>query len=397
MLFSDFTYLLYDFMSGELLADLPFTGVSFSQRLNTPGQWQGSIVLGDPRLGDVLTPTQPGRTALFVDYQGQLVWGGFIQTRSYDNSARPFKINLAAKEFGEYWTMREQALDYTSTWSSSNADPLVIASTVISDAMAVSNSALASGTGFPLDIVTNATPSGDWIEASYPISQRQNVDTIVNQLVSMGYPVGFDLRYDVAYAAGVPAVTLTMANPRLGDVGSASSVTVDQTSALSFTYPEDATGQAMVLYETSAGSGGTEVDVTNPDPLTDGYPLYETTISHTIPTTPDVLNAMANSDMALSSYPAVVPTITYPVNVDPMLGSFNVGDDILWKIPAIALTQAGVEASFDERFPRGLNVEEPYFYFRVVGLDVTVPEAGVATMVLTLNVPPTTTAVAPPL
>jgi hypothetical protein len=42
------TYLIYDLMTGDMLAELPFTGVKFSQRLNTPGEFNGALNYLDP-------------------------------------------------------------------------------------------------------------------------------------------------------------------------------------------------------------------------------------------------------------------------------------------------------------------------------------------------------------
>jgi hypothetical protein len=380
------TYLLYDLMTGNLLAEMPFTSVTLSQRLNVPGQFQGSLNFLDTRIRNLM-PGQvilPGRTALFVDYLGSLIWGGIIWTKNFARSTAG-GVPIAGKEFWSYFVNRVQAADYTNpTWTNfaGYADPMVIAAQVISDAVASTGSALGPTTGFPLTINQNngiGTPGEYWIVQSYPYTQLQTVDTIIGDLASMGYNVGFDYGIDVAYnSLGVPTLALNMSYPRRGRIASVSSVTVVTESSSDYTYPEDATQMATSIYATGAASGQNAI-VSNPGPITAGWPLLELVNSYTNISVLTTLTEVAQGDLNTQSWPITTPQVTIPMFGDPAPFEYLIGDDIRWIIEP------------DERFPNGLD-----YYWRIAGIDWKVADEGQSTAMLTLNIPPGTGAPEPP-
>jgi len=376
------TYLIYDLMTGDVLAELPFTGVTFSQRLNTPGAFNGNLDFLDPKVASNLPGAilQPGRTCIFIDYQGVLLWGGIIWTVNFARSTAS-SVSIAAREFWSYFAMRIQAADYTATWLSPG-DPMVIAAQVVSDAIESSASAFGAFTGFPLTINQNngvATPETYWQVESYPYSQLQTVDTIVANLTVLGYNVGFDFAIDVAYDSfGNPELTMNMSYPRRGRVAGSSSVVIVTQESHEYTYPQDSTAQATTIYATGSGSG-TQAIVANPAPITAGWPLLELVNSYTNLTNETVLATAAYGDLNTQSWPISTPTVTIPMFGDPLPFEYGIGDDIRWIIEP------------DERFPEGVE-----FNWRISGIDFAVVEEGISKAVLTFDVPPGTGALEPP-
>lgn len=255
----------------------------------------------------------------------------------------------------------------------------------------------AAGTTFPTSASAYALQAGgttltSWVVMSYPSIQRQTVEMIVSQLQQMGYGVGFDFGVDVSYnSQGVPTAALNLSFPRRGRIAGTTGLVIDVHDATEFVYTEDGTQMGNQIYETSTSTGSITVINSWAPSLQGGYPLLERLISHPdINSTPNVqivLEACAQSDLALFAYPVTIPEVTLPAFGDPTLGAYITGDDVRLIIPKEA---NGV--SPNPRFPQGLD-----YYFRITEFDVTIADQGLSTVKLTLQVPPAYTPQQPPI
>ncbi len=388
MVGNPFTYPAWDLTTMTQLDSLPYAGVTFGEALNQPGPWQGSLLLTDPRIRTLsyLDSSRTGRTLLCVDLAGVLVWGGIIWTRRYQKSTKLMQVG--AQEIGSYFQQRLQANDYTATWNG-GADPMLIAQTVIADAQAMAGGSIAGGVTLTLN---PATGSGQSVSASYPGTQLQTVDQIVSTLAQMGYTLGFDYSFDVAYLPGTrtPGVTMNIWYPRQGRSADRSGIVLLSQDTIDWTYDEDSTKQATTIWETGSGTGNLqpiEASATLP-----GYPLLEQTFSRSDVNTESILANVALNDLGLSCYPITTPTIAIPVPVpdaqgrpDPTrlgFGDFGLGDDLLFRVDPVA----GGGLNTDPRFPNGL-----YFEWRINNWTCTVADKGVSTILFDLGVPPVNT------
>ena len=390
-----FLYPAFDLTSMVALDALPYVACQFGQTLNAPGSWTGSLPIADPSVRSLayLDSSRTGRTLLCVDLGGVLVWGGIIWTRRYQESAK--RLQVGAMEIGSYFAQRLQALDYSTSFSA-GADPMTIAKTVLTDATAVST--IAGGITVTLN---PAGGSGQTVAASYPGTQLQTIESIVSNLSQMGYTLGFDYSFDVAYLPGTktPGVTMNIWYPRQGRTAAASQIVITNKDSLDFTYDEDSTKQANEITETGSGTGG--LQPVKVSASTSGYPLLQTAISHADVNDLGILSNMAFGDLEQLCWPVTTPTITLPVPTpDPVtgvvapehlgLGQFGLGDDLIWRIDPVA----GGGENTSPRFPNGMNFE-----WRITNWTVVVPEAGVPTLVFDLSIPPINTVppTAPPL
>ena len=418
---SPFKYVFYDFLTGAFLGQLPIAGASWSQTLNAAGQFSGTINMADPRvqLLDPQTLTEPGRTAMFIDYNGSLVWGGWTLT------ARPFTrstriLNYTASELWSYFGRRIQATAYDappfsgitgpstpmSIWGAAYTgtypaetgwDPLLIATQVISDALGYATNGvpilngnpvggmqlMLNGTSLSADAPTaylasgTGTPSANYISVNYPYASFQKVDQIVSQLAGLGYTVGFDFGIDVAYSNGPgsqPIATINFNYPRRGRTFAQNGVTVQVGgSARDYTVTPDASTCANTLYET--GGQSAVVISQNTHPLDQGYALLEDTVSRSQILSSNVISILTElgiGDLYLTSYPATTFSVKMPLfGNDPQYGQFIVGDDCRLMIDP------------DEFFPNGLDGE-----WRITANTIDLPDQGDATMTLTLSPPP---------
>jgi len=374
-----FTYFAYDLLTYNLLAELPYTNVTFSQRLNVAGSFTGDLLLSDPRIKNLgpIGATNPSKTLTIIDLDGQIVWGGINWTRNFDGATH--KASVAGQEGWSYFTNRVQAADYTNApagayWSTNPADACSIAAQVVADALAVAGSAFQGLTINIAETVPNPNP----LTGSFPLSQLQTVASIVSGLSGGGYGTGFDFGIDWSWSAGqgsTPVPVLNISYPRRGVPFGSTSPALLMTSgnaSTGYTWPEDGTKESNSIYGTASGSGGLQYSTgSDPSVLGAGYPLLEQTISYSNVTTTDQLQASTEGDWAQYEWPVVTPTFTMPVIGDPSLGTFRLGDD------------ERVVISPDERFPNGVDTA-----LRIVALDVKVPEEGLATMTHTMNTPP---------
>ena len=110
----DYRYFVCDLLTNELLAEIPFRGVSYSRSLTEAGSFQGDIAITEDTYNlSVYENTMPAKTALYVVRDGLCVWGGIIWGRTY--SLIDKVLSVTASEFTSYLSHRI----VWKTWNSS--------------------------------------------------------------------------------------------------------------------------------------------------------------------------------------------------------------------------------------------------------------------------------------
>ena len=93
-----YRYFTADLLTNEIIAEVPFKGVSYERALKGAGSFSGTIGVAAETAGlDVYNSTLPGKTALYIMRNNVCVWGGIIWSRSYDVVSK--KLNVSASEF----------------------------------------------------------------------------------------------------------------------------------------------------------------------------------------------------------------------------------------------------------------------------------------------------------
>ena len=112
----DYRYFVYDIMTNELLAEIPFKGVSYSRSLGEAGTFTGDIsVIEDTYNLSLYENTLPAKTALYVVRNGICVWGGIIWARNY--SLIDKVLSVSASEFTSYLSHRVVWKTWNSTYA----------------------------------------------------------------------------------------------------------------------------------------------------------------------------------------------------------------------------------------------------------------------------------------
>lgn len=109
----EYRYFTTDLLTNRLLAEIPFTSVSYSRSLVEAGRFSGDIpIIADTYNLDLYNTTLPGKTALYIVRNNVCVWGGIIWSRNY--SLIDKVLSVGASEFTSYLSHRV----VWKTWSS---------------------------------------------------------------------------------------------------------------------------------------------------------------------------------------------------------------------------------------------------------------------------------------
>ena len=354
-----YRYLAADLITNTILAELPLSESRFDLRLNGAGSFAAKLQITDLKVKALpfLAATEPGRTALYVERDGVLLWGGILWTRRSANGG----IELGGLEFESYFARRLITMNAVFT----AVDQLTIARSLISTAQGVSGGSIA--------VNLDTSTSGVLRDRTYNGYELKPVLEALQQLSAVDN--GFDYAIDVAYVAGVPTKTLNLGYPRRGArAGSSGFVFEYPGNVQSYVWPEDATSQATTSYATGAGTGPGQMLAASSraDLITAGYPLLEGKFSYIDVIVQSTLQAHADGDVKALGAPIVVPQITVRADLDPVVGSYMVGDEIRLRIT-------------DDRFANATTAAGLDTYKRIIAIAVTPPGSGAETVTLTLG------------
>lgn len=346
---SQYRYLFADLLSNQVIGELALTNVNFTQQLNTAGTFTGEILLSgiDAQGLNVANATIPARTALYVDRDGTLVWGGVIWNRTYTSGNQTVKIT--AREFESYFERRRITSDAVFT----NTDQLSVVQSVVTTAQAATNG--------NIGVAVGSETSGVLISRTIYGYEYKTVFSLIQDLSRANN--GFDFNIYVYYDAnGNPAKLLRLGYPRYGRVYSTTDSTIPVLelpgNIIEYEYPEDGAIAANTIYALGAGSNpGKLISIgTDNDKLVNGWPLLEEQANYSDVTDSTLLGNLVNGQVAVVSYPPTTLKIALSPNVDPIFGSYEIGDDARIRI-------------LDDRFPTQLDT-----IFRIVAYNVTVGE-----------------------
>ena len=311
-----YRYLFCDLRTNEVLAELPLTGVTYAQELNAPGSFSGRLLISDIRQTgyDLVNTTKPSRTAVYIDRDGTIVWGGILWSRQYDSSTQ--SIVFAGREFESYYEHRRITTTYVAP---AGRDQF----TVVEDLF----NAVAGVTGGDIGVVIPTTTSGQTLTSVLPIFayERRPVLDVCRELSRQESPYGFDFSIDCAYnSSGVIVKNLNLSYPRRGKVYAPNSANTPMLelpgNMVSYTYPEDGNAVVNKMYGIGPGSNEGQYIATYTDSaqITAGYPVLEGSVSLTQILNPTVVDSMTQASQQAQKNPVVVMQIVWDAYTDPV-------------------------------------------------------------------------------
>jgi hypothetical protein len=340
-----YRYLLADLLTNNILLELPFQGVSYSRALNKPGNATFVFPLDSSGWDNqtILDSTLPGRTAVYIERNGALVWGGIFWSRTYESEGKTLQFTAQSFESFLYKQVVETSLTYN------NVDQRNILIAVISHMQAKSyaNIGIVVPSSFSNSIVrkTNFYDYEVWTYGK-----------VAENLV--GYDDGFDYTIDVAYVSGTPTKQL-LVNNVLGAPASTTHLAWDYPGGIkNYYWPENASDAATTVIGVGAGDGkamlrskAQKVQLLSPG----GYPDLQEVYTNKDVSIASTLASQTKAYLNQKLVPISVPTFEVNPEVGPGIADFALGD-------------YGYVYIKDPRFPNGAKI-----LVRVVGYTASPP------------------------
>ena len=369
---TSYRYLFADLVTNQVLAELPLTGVNFGQQLNAAGTMTAHLLVSGVNTAglNVLNGSIPGRTAIYVDRNGILVWGGVLWQREYGSTDQ--SIKLTAREFLSYFERRRITTGSGTAYGAlayTGIDQLQIAQSLISNAQSAPSGNI--GLLYNQDPLSTST-SGITLSRVY---YNYEVKTVFNAVSDLSKQTnGFDFEISVYYdGGGNPAKSFNTYYPRAGVMYSATNPNAPVFelggNISEYTYLEDGSKAVNQIYALGAGSNeGKLISIANSaSKLSSGWALLEDQANYSDITDPTVLSGLATGQINAVSYPPITLKIVAPPYVNPTFGSYEVGDEVRVRI-------------LDSFFPNGYDA-----IFRIIGLTVAPGEDGPERITLTVT------------
>ena len=323
---SSYRYLFADLRTNAILAELPLTGVTFTQVLNNTGTLNARLQISDVRESgyDIEGVTIPARTAIYVDRDGVLVWGGVIWLRNYNSTSQ--SIELSAREFESYLEKRR----ITTTKVYQNVDQLTIAESLVNEAQ--------QQVGGDIGFIVSSNTSGVLVSRVFFDYEFKDLFAAIKDLSSA--QDGFDFAVDVAYDSfNEPQKYFNFSYPHRGVTYSAldpdALVFEFPGNVVEYEWPDDGSVIANTMYAIGPNSNEAKLRATavSPEPqIQNGWPILEDTTNYNDVYDPNLLQQLANGEVAARQNPVVTIKLTVPAYVSPKLGSYKTGDQCLVRI-----------------------------------------------------------------
>lgn len=354
-----------------ILAELPMTGVNFTNQLSSAGTFQGHVLLsGAPNL-NAYEGTTPGRTILWVLYTDPFtltsipVWSGVIWAREYDSTAQT--LSISAQEMVSLYNRR--LISTTKDYSNTNYDPTYIAHQL----MIYAEGLTYGNTGLTYDVSSTAYVT----KKKYNGYELKSVYQAIKDLAA-NY---FDFRIKPYVFGGQLINKFQCASP-LGTTYSVSSLLAPVLqypgNVVEYRFPEDASGAANRLYGIGAAGTNTQTIAIATDTsqsTANHFPLLEATANYSDVGDTQLLKDLTKGQTEATAYPPTTVEVVIPPYIDPYYPTYSVGDQVRLMIQD-AYFPAGVDFNGLSSNPKPM---------RIMAISVNPGESGPSRITLTLT------------
>jgi hypothetical protein len=330
---------LADTVTGRMLWGLPMDTMSWDLKLNDIGSLRATLVAEDawdalsdqdernPRtmLREILSGTW--RFCFVLKWGNNIVWAG--PYLSFTRSG-PGKVEVLAAEIQKMLTRRVLIKpgatapgDITGdTVMGPNVNKRFIAASLVSQAL------VGTGKSLPINIMTDTTPG-----VEYRTYYGYDLATYWDRLRELANESdGPEIRFDPKITQGADGNYLSwdlqVGNPHLGREVTPWVFDSDVNSIVGL----DSDGSNIALSVFSAGNGQSRdkliTSASDTSLLSVGWPILESVDnSHTSEVSYPVLQAQSTAILTAWKKPAISFKTTVPADIDPMVGTYRVGED----------------------------------------------------------------------
>lgn len=382
-----YSYLICDILTGRRIGRVPLEGVSFDRQMAHAGVggFTGKLAISqvDPSAMDLepLALNDPPRLSLYAYRDNVPVWSGIIWDTQYDYDSQGEALTINASEWWSWFQRRR----IRSAVSWTNVDQMNVFRDHLRIALGQTcvhgkNSAgalyvpyLTAQTDIRLTWASTPT-SGVMLTQAYNwwdgLEIGQQAETLAKSVT------GFEFYTDAGLDAnGLPRPILVHGYPRVGVPANKTIYRWKAGLNVESVKWHKRGGQfanSVAVYGSGQGSAMAQ-GLTDQVGSTPGYPVVELALSYKNSADTATLNALAKGAIRLAS--PELPEITVRADVDPILGTWNLGDHVLVQV------ESGMFPRSD-RMGRDRRINAPY---RVVAYRVQVGDDGTEIVTPTLN------------
>lgn len=368
---SEFRYVTTNlYQSGStpnpIIAELPLTGVNYTNQLNSNGTFQGHLLLSGVNSNAVnaYDGTIPGKTILWVlytdpeSYASIPVWSGVIWARDYDSTTQT--LSITAQEMMSLYQKR--LISATKDYSAHFYDPSYIAYNL----MQFAESQTHGSTGLLYNSITTSYAT----KKKYNGYELKSVYQAIKDLAQNFFdftikPYAFSAGLQNKFVLGAPlGTTYSASNPN-------AFVFQLPGNLVGYQFPEDASMANNRLYGLGYGANNTKIIAIAVDPAKIGYtgdwPLLENTANYIDVGDNQLLKDLTLGQLNATSYPPTTVQVMLAPYIDPIYPLYQIGDQVRLDIQ-------------DDYFPSALNT-----VMRIVAISVNPGENGPSRVTVTLT------------
>ncbi|MFE0189287.1 hypothetical protein [Streptomyces sp. NPDC058989] len=358
--------LVCDLRSDQLLDVLPLQEVTVEDFIGKAGSLQGTVPIPNAAMADRVRPIlTPARTALWVERDREIWWGGVLWSVNPKSDERGrISVEVQAGTFDTYLEHRQ----LRTTLKATNRDQLDIARDLVDYAQAQTRG--------DIGITYDTELSGIKRSRTFSASDQPKIRDLLDKLGEADRGFEWRIRCYHDPKSGARMKQLDLGHPILARPGD-DVVLTHPGRLLTYEFPTDGTTVANVWQARGASDNRNQAAASRPllseplvaeQDLAAGWPRLDGSSDHQSIDDPKVLGEHARAEAALARRPQVIPEIT--VHLDP-----QISPDLLGRYVRLRIR--------DDWHPDGLDARH-----RVVGISVTPPERGKAESAkLTLETP----------
>jgi hypothetical protein len=314
---AEYRYIFYDVLTNTPTVELPLYGTWFTRELNRAGNATGAIPLGLEGFEDVDTidGTLPGRTKMYVERDGQLVWGGIVWTRTWQEQSNSFSYTFQSMESFAYKNFIESTLTYTNT------DQRNILRSLISTMQAKPSSDIGI-------VLPDVFPAGGILRTeTFNDYDGWTFGKAIEYMVK--YDEGFDYTIESRWGTDEAPEDVLRVDNVLGASADITQLAFDYPGNVSnFYYPESAAKGGVSTLGFGKGEGETMIrsKYVAPGYLTTGWPDIQQSYDNKDVSVQATLDSQTQAYGRLRTLPVISTTLELNPDLDPPFGSWQLGD-----------------------------------------------------------------------
>jgi hypothetical protein len=351
---ADYRVLVCDLRTDRLLDVLPIGDVSVDDFIGKAGSLAGTVPIPNRAMAERVRPIlQPGRTALWVERDGAVWWGGILWTATPAADERG-RVTVAVQggTFDSY-------LDHRTLFESVEArgvDQFDLARDLVEYAQSLD--------GGDIGIEYGTATSGVTRTRRYDRHDQPRIRELLDELAETDNGFEWRIRAHRDTESGRRVKLLELGHPVIRR-GGVDLVLTHPGDILTYTMPTDGTARATVWQSRGATVNTNAAAESRPllsrlfvdsEALADGWPRLDGTSDYTSTENPEALDQHARADFTAARRPRAIPELT--IRLDQ-----RITPDLIGRTVRVRIRDLWHANGHDARY-------------RVVGINVSPPERG---------------------